>query len=162
MTKNESKASLRRTLIRGGFLLALASLPLSGCDTARVYGNLIDPDVVATIEPGKQRRQDVIGLLGSPSALSTFEDDTWYYIGQKMEKYAFFKPNLLERRILIVTFDDNGVVQTTENLTQADANEINPSDRITPTEGRDLTVLQQLLGNLGRFPTEQFESSSGL
>lgn len=157
---NLRSTSTRRLLIRGAFLLGIGSLPLTGCTDARVYGNLLDPDVVAEIEPGVQRRQDVIGLLGSPSALSTFEDNTWFYIGQRMEKFAFFKPSLLERRILVVMFDEQGVVQETHNLTQADANDVDPTDRVTPTEGRDLTLLQQLFGNLGRFPTEQFERPS--
>jgi hypothetical protein len=33
----------------------------------------------------------------------------------------------------------------------ADAQEISPVARVTPTEGRDLTLLQQLFGNIGRF-----------
>jgi hypothetical protein len=38
-----------------------------------------------------------------------------------------------------------------------EAKQITPNERVTPTLGRELTVLQQLLGNLGRFnkDTEQ-------
>ncbi len=131
-------------------------LLLGGCAQDKVHGNFIDPEVAAEIRPGEQRRRDVVSLLGSPSALSTFEDDTWFYIGHRSPQYAFFNPTVLERRILVISFDENGVVQQTRNLSLADANDISPTDRITPTEGRDLTLLQQLFGNLGRFPTEGF------
>ena len=32
-----------------------------------------------------------------------------------------------------------------------DAQDVDPVDRETPTEGRDLTLLQQLFGNIGKF-----------
>ena len=145
----------------GAALILAAGVAVSGCAQDKVHGNFIDPEVAAEIKPGAQRRQDVVSLLGSPSALSTFEDGTWFYIGQRTNQYAFFNPTVLERRILVISFDENGVVQQTKNLSLADANEISPSGRITPTEGRELTFLQQLFGNLGRFPTEGFQDGSG-
>ena len=145
----------------GAALVVTAGLMLGGCAQDKVHGNFVDPEVAAEIKPGAQRRQDVVSLLGSPSALSTFEGDTWFYIGHRSHQYAFFNPTVLERRILVISFDANGVVEETKNLSLADANDISPSDRVTPTEGRDLTLLQQLFGNLGRFPTEGFQGAGG-
>lgn len=139
----------------GALLLALST---SACGTnARVYGNMPDPDVVAEIRPGATQRVEVAGLLGSPSAISPFEERTWFYIGQRMDKFAFFKPWVLERKVLVVSFDDRGVVETMRNLDLTDGRDVDPVDRITPTEGRDLTFLQQIFGNLGRFPTDEFD-----
>ena len=91
-------------------------------------------------------------LLGSPSTISTFQDRKWYYIGQKSTQFAFKKPTVLERSILVVTFDGTGYVDGKTVYGLEDGRVIDPVDRITPTEGRELTFLQQLLGNLGRLP----------
>jgi len=135
--------------------LLAASLPLalSACERAiQVRGNLPDDDEVAKISPGIHTRGDIASLLGTPSTVSTFEDSKWYYIGQKTTEFAFFEPEVLERKVVVVSFDDAGTVAETNIYTLEDGQEIEPVGRVTPTEGKDLTILQQLIGNLGRFP----------
>lgn len=134
-----------------GLCLVLAA-GLSACgNTAQLRGYTPDPEDVAAIQPGVHSRQDIVDLLGSPSTVSTFQDRKWYYIGQTTEEIAFMKPSVIDRNVLVVTFDETGLVEDTNNYTLADAQEIDPVERETPTEGRDLTLLQQLFGNIGRF-----------
>lgn len=135
-----------------GLLLACGALALSACgNDVQLRGNTPDPEDIAEIRPGVHSRQDVIDILGSPSTVSTFEERRWYYIGQKTQVIAFMKPEVLDRNVLIVTFDDSGLVAGTQSYGIADAQDISPVARVTPTEGRDLTFLQQLFGNIGRF-----------
>lgn len=145
----------KRGLSRGlrvGLLVACAAVALSACgNTVQVRGNNPDPEDVAAIKPGVQSRQDIIDLLGSPSTVSTFEDRKWYYIGQKTQEVAFMKPEVLDRNVLVITFDNTGLVEGMEHYGLDDAQEISPVERETPTEGRDLTLIQQLFGNIGRF-----------
>jgi outer membrane protein assembly factor BamE (lipoprotein component of BamABCDE complex) len=133
-------------------VLACAAVGLSACgNTVQLRGNTPDPEDIAEIQPGVQSRQDIIDLLGSPSTVSTFQDRKWYYIGQKTEEIAFMKPTVIDRNVLVITFDESGLVEGTKNYTMADAQDVDPVDRETPTEGRDLTLLQQLFGNIGKF-----------
>jgi len=48
-------------------------------------GNLPDDDAVLQVQPGIDDRSQVAKLLGSPSAIATFNDKTWYYISTKSE-----------------------------------------------------------------------------
>jgi outer membrane protein assembly factor BamE (lipoprotein component of BamABCDE complex) len=135
-------------------LAAIMPLALAACaKSINVRGNLPDPEIVSKISPGVDTKADVASLLGSPSTISTFQDNKWYYIGQKSTQFAFFAPEVLERKIIEVVFDPAGKVTESKIYTLADAEQIEPVDRITPTEGRELTVLQQILGNVGRFPS---------
>ena len=61
---------------------------------------------------------------------------------------------VLERLVLVVSFDAAGLVETTRTYDLADGQTIDPVDRVTPTEGREISILQQLLGNLGKFPSQ--------
>ncbi len=129
---------------------AIGLLLVSGCsNNVQVRGNLPDPEVVGEIETGVHSRRQVAERLGSPSAISTFEDRKWYYVGQKTTQFAFFEPEVLERNVLVVTFDGTGKVDETKAYTLADGQIIDPVSRTTPTEGRELTVLQQIFGNIG-------------
>ena len=135
-----------------GLIAALGLVAVLGCDGSfQTHGHMPDPDVVAQINPGADTRQTVSDLLGSPSTISTFEDDTWYYIGQMTEQFAFLKPDVVERRVLVVSFTDAGFVESTRSYALEDGRVIDPVTRETPTEGKELTLLQQLFGNFGRF-----------
>lgn len=158
-------ATMPRPLIRrarGMLLAGVASLALAACDLpVRVHGNLPNDDDIARLEPGQQGRTDVANLLGTPSALSTFKDDTWYYVGVQQTKFAFLAPNIQERNVLVLEFDDQDRLASKRLYTQADTREVDLVDRETPTEGRSLSILQQLLGNLGRF-NDQPGAGSGV
>lgn len=138
--------------VRGLVQAAALVLVLGGCEqTVQVRGNIPLEEDLSKIDPGVHSRNDVARLLGSPSTISTFQDSKWYYIGQKTTEFAFFAPEVLERKVVVVSFDESGTVAETETLTLADGHEVDPVDRKTPTEGKELTVLQQIFGNLGRF-----------
>ena len=144
-----------RPTIRVSLLAGFLALGLGACaEDIRVRGNIPDSAVVARINPGIHTRGDIESLLGSPSTVSTFQDSKWYYIGQKSTQFAFFAPEVLERMVLVVSFDAAGLVETTRTYDLADGQTIDPVDRVTPTEGREISILQQLLGNLGKFPSQ--------
>jgi outer membrane protein assembly factor BamE (lipoprotein component of BamABCDE complex) len=127
-----------------------------------LHGVLPDKELIAEIKPGQTRQEDVNRILGTPSAVATFDKETWYYIGEKTETVAFFKPDILEHKVLVVRFTKEGVV---EDIEQVDAKKngksVTPVARETPTKGKELTIIQQLVGNVGRFNKDNKDSGSG-
>ena len=148
------KSCLRRTkrIWAPALTGAVLAIGLSACaQDINVRGNMPLDEDLARIAPGVHSRNDVARLLGSPSTISTFEDSKWYYIGQKTTEFAFFAPEVLERKVVVVSFNDAGTVAETKTIGLADGQDIDPVDRITPTEGRKLNLLQEIFGNIGRF-----------
>lgn len=140
---------LRRALVASCLAAALSAC--SGVVDTR--GNLPDPETVLEVQPGIHDRDQVATILGSPSTVATFEDDTWYYISRRTEQFAFLDPEVLDQQVLMVKFGEDGLVSDMKIYGLEDGQVIDPVDRTTPTSGRELTVLQQLLGNMGRFNT---------
>ena len=107
-----------------------------------------DPKDVAV---GTDTKSTVRGRLGSPSVTSTFEDNVWFYVAQVKEQIAFRKPVVVNREVVAIRFnEDTEIVEAVDHYTLEDGKQIAYSDRETPTRGRELTVLEQLLGNVGR------------
>lgn len=134
--------------------LSLATLLLvaSACTPAvDTRGNMPPADVVETIKPGVTTRTQVSQILGSPSSVATFNDRTWYYIGRKTETVAFFQPELMDQQVLVVRFDDGGVVEDIEKRGMEAVRDVSPVERETPTAGHTLGFFEQLFGNIGRF-----------
>ena len=105
----------------------------------------------ADIVAGTDTRQTVLTKLGTPSTTSAFESDTvWYYINQVTEKYTYNRPHVTQRSVTEITFNDGGQVSAVRTLGLADGEHIAMNGRETPTRGRQLTILEQLLGNVAR------------
>jgi outer membrane protein assembly factor BamE (lipoprotein component of BamABCDE complex) len=125
---------------------------IAGCQTSvEQRGNLPPPDKIAEIHPGSTTKDEVIKILGSPSSVGIFNDKSWYYISRRTGQFAFFDPDLLDQQVYIISFDDQGVVQAVDHKGVQDARAIDPVPRATPAPGRELSFLEQVIGNLGKF-----------
>lgn len=141
-----------RRLRRRTLYAALIAGAVAACSpTLENHGNIPDPEIVKSVRVGMSNRAQVTEMLGSPSAVATFDKESWYYIGKRTSQFAFLEPELLQRMILVIRFDDKGIVQQVEHLTQEDGRDVQFVERKTPTHGRELTLIEQLVGNVGRF-----------
>jgi outer membrane protein assembly factor BamE (lipoprotein component of BamABCDE complex) len=106
---------------------------------------------VDRIKIGVSDKKDVQYLLGSPSSTSSFGDETWYYIGLRMAQSTYHRPEIVDQDILVVKFNDSGLVEDVTHKGDEERRNISISAESTPTEGNQITILEQLLGNLGRY-----------
>jgi outer membrane protein assembly factor BamE (lipoprotein component of BamABCDE complex) len=135
-------------------LMMTASLlaVVTGCEpTFDIRGNVPPPERLAQVQPGKLTKSDVAALIGTPSNTSTFGDDSWYYVSSKVKTWAFFSPEEVDRQVIEVDFDKLGVVSAVRKLGLQDGKVVDVVTRETPTAGRDMSIIEQLLGNVGKF-----------
>jgi outer membrane protein assembly factor BamE (lipoprotein component of BamABCDE complex) len=127
---------------------------LGACSpTVSARGNLPTASQLSEIKPGVTDKATVTRVLGSPSTVASFDDTTWYYISQKTEELAFFKPEVRDPEVVAVSFDKDGTVKDVQNLRSKSPRGIEPVARTTPAPGKELSFIEQLLGNFGRFNT---------
>jgi len=148
-TKNQS---MRRAVPLALAPLALALVAIAGCDNVSIIrGFSPSPGSVDKLEVNTQSREDVQRLIGSPSAVATFNPNVWYYISEKQEYWGPNRPWISEQNVIQITFNDSGRIASLKYYDLEDAQNITMVARITPTSGKELTVLEQLLGNVGKF-----------
>lgn len=141
---------------------ALIALALTACQ-ARIdsRGYVPDSDELERVKAGVQGRDEVQEILGSPSSVSTFTDDRWYYISKKTRSVAFFTPTVLDQNVVVVEFDEGGIVKEVRRYAMEDGMIIDPVTRKTPAPGRELSFLEQLVGNLGKFNSDNKMTPGG-
>jgi outer membrane protein assembly factor BamE (lipoprotein component of BamABCDE complex) len=137
-------------------LAALAALLLlSGCSFFQapsvVRGNRIDPDDLKELVPGTSTRADATALLGSPTARASFDDNRWIYISLVTRPRIGRVQGVLSQNVVVLSFNDQGVLQNVEKLDQDDALPATVSARATPSPGTEASFMQQLFGNIGRY-----------
>ncbi len=132
------------------FLFLVIFVCSSCAKTVRISGHLFDQRELMALEKAKTK-QDLEFVLGSPTSVSSFGPETWYYITCKKESFAFFKEKILEQIIYAVTFDENGKIEAVVKYTEKDMKNHEVSSEMTIVRGNDTSVAQRFFKNAGRF-----------
>ncbi|WP_458096641.1 outer membrane protein assembly factor BamE [Roseomonas sp. WA12] len=144
-----------RSALRHAALAAVLLVPLAGCGffsaPEEPRGNRAEAELLSEIRPGVSSRADVTAVLGSPSATATFDAREWYYISANTHLRPGRLPGIDNQRVVVVRFDERGIVQGIEEKGQADMRNVAVVERTTPVPGNDRSLLQALFGNIGRF-----------
>jgi outer membrane protein assembly factor BamE (lipoprotein component of BamABCDE complex) len=140
------------TGLKSSAAVLVVAIGLAACSPQVVqHGHTIDPEALARITPGVTSREEVARLMGTPSALATFEDDRWYYVTQRRENRSFFQSNITEQEVITISFDDRGIVSDLNRHGMDQAMAVEPDPDSTQTLGNEMTIMEQLIGNIGRF-----------
>jgi outer membrane protein assembly factor BamE (lipoprotein component of BamABCDE complex) len=106
------------------------------------------------VKVGTDTRSTVLAKLGTPTATAAFDKNTWFYLTQVANKTAFYHPRVVRRDVVAVSFDsDTQQVNRVDVYGLKDGRVIAYNKRETPTRGRELTLLEQLFGNLSSIGT---------
>jgi outer membrane protein assembly factor BamE (lipoprotein component of BamABCDE complex) len=151
------------TLLAGA--LGLSLMAASACSPVNSYQGFQAVDhSPSDVKVGEDTRSTVLARLGSPTAVSTFDKDTWYYISQVSSHTAFYHPRVNKRDVVAISFrksDDQ--VAGVNTFTLKDGRVIAYNNRETPTRGREMSVLEQLLGSVsaaGALPPSEVNPNS--
>lgn len=117
-------------------------------------GYVPDPEQVAAIQPGVDTKSSIAGRLGTPTVEANFDGDTWYYITTEQKSFLFHRPKITKEDVIAIRFNADSVVEEINRYGLKDHRKIDYVKRETPTRGKELSLLQQLLGNIGRVGIE--------
>ena len=131
----------------------IVSLIVLGACAPRIdtRGNQIHADDIAAIEPGQSTRNQILDRLGSPSSKGQFGTEVWYYISELTETTAFFAPEVKDRQIVVIQFNEAGVVASVHTVDESSGEVVALAPGETPTAGNTLNIIEQIMSNLGRF-----------
>jgi len=133
------------------FIALAASLAaLAACSPVASYQGFQAIDQKpGDVKVGEDTRSTVLAKLGSPTTQSTFDKNIWFYISQVRSQTSFYNPKTVSRNVVAIAFDpDTEQVRSVNTYTLADGRVISYNTHETPTRGREMTVLEQMIGSL--------------
>jgi outer membrane protein assembly factor BamE (lipoprotein component of BamABCDE complex) len=131
-------------------IAAAAGLATGGCTkTQDLQGYLVDETLVSAVQPGIDNKESVQNTLGRPTFSGTFDQNDWYYVSRRTKNYAFNHPRVNQQTVLHVRFDPAGNVASVERKGKEDIVSIDPMSDKTPTLGRNVSIWDELFGNIG-------------
>lgn len=130
-------------------IVVLAACSVIGA-REQMRGNMVDLDALKELVPGTSTRADVTSLIGSPTAKASFDDNRWVYIGEVTQPRIASTQAVVKQRVVVLTFDDKGVLRQIKQLSQKDSLPVDVVGRATPSPGGQAGFFQQIFGNIGR------------
>ncbi|MCC8418132.1 MAG: outer membrane protein assembly factor BamE [Rickettsia endosymbiont of Glossina mortisans submortisans] len=129
----------------------LAFFSLSGCKTIENRGQSIDDSALVKLESKKLNKTEVIELIGTPTMVPEYSQNTWYYVERVMSQRAWLNPKIEKQKIVKITFDANNFMQEVVVIDDSHRQDIETVREYTRTYGTELNGLQKFVKNLGRF-----------
>lgn len=137
---------------RKGALVLVLGAGLAACSPViRNHGYVPAEDELALVEVGVDTRETVGQKIGRPSTSGLLNDEGWYYVQSKYRHFGPREPKEIERQVLAVTFNQAGTVENIARYGLEDGKVVQISRRVTETNIKGLTLIQQLLGSFGRL-----------
>ncbi|MDQ7070130.1 MAG: outer membrane protein assembly factor BamE [Rhodobacterales bacterium] len=138
-------------------LVAVLVVGVAGCTaTYRDHGYVPTEDEVSEIIVGVDTRASVETAIGIPGITGVLDEGGLYYVQSRVKQFAFYKPEVVEREVLAISFNQAQVVSNIERFSLADGQIVPLSRRVTSSSVLNNGFLRQLLGNLGRFTAGDF------
>ena len=123
---------------------------LMGCAGVNMHkGAAIDDQLVATLQPGVDNKASVEKLLGRPSFTGQFAENDWYYVSRDTKQVAFRNPTVQRQTALLIRFDQGGNLTSINRSGKELVASVDPSNRKTPTLGRQRSFFDEIFGNIG-------------
>ncbi|MFV9876090.1 MAG: outer membrane protein assembly factor BamE [Rickettsiales endosymbiont of Dermacentor nuttalli] len=132
-------------------LVFVLVIMLSACTkNVLVHGFIFKSQDLDKIHKNTTTQNEVLQILGTPTTTSEFSNNTWYYLSSKYERIAFFKPKIIEKRVLSLKFNNNIVEDINEYILDKDDLFVFSHER-TSVAGDDTRIFKQFIENIGRF-----------
>jgi len=150
-TARRSALGPMRLLLRLFAPLALVGV-LSACAATFTNHGFVPPEQeLEQILVGVDTRGTIEETIGRPSAAAgILRDEAWIYSAYRVRNYTYQAPEVIERDVVAISFDADGVVTNVERFGLEDGQLVQLSRRVTEGSVRDLGFFRQLMRNLGR------------
>lgn len=122
----------------------------------RNHGYVPPQEELDQIVVGIDTRASVEETLGTAGSTSVLEDNAVYFVRSRMKTVAMLEPEVIEREVVAVSFDDNGIVRNVEQFGLERGQIVRLTRRVTDSSVAGKSFFQQLVGNIGSFTPAGF------
>lgn len=138
-------------------LAFVAGLGLAACSPVyRNHGFIPAAEDLSQVVVGQTTMDELQGLIGRPSAQGLLTGSAWYYVGSRWRHYGALEPREISREVVAVSFAPGGAVTNVERFGLERGRVVTLSRRVTEGSVTEISLIGQLLGNLGNFQAGDF------
>ena len=97
--------------------MGVVILIIAGCTTQfRNQGYIPTEEEISALVVGVDTRDSVFEALGTPTTYGVLQEDQAYYVRSRFERIGARAPKEVERQVLALAFDQDGVLTAWDNI----------------------------------------------
>ena len=146
---------LRRRALAAA-LLAPLSLAVACTPIYRNHGYAPSETELAEVLVGVDTRDTVADVVGPPTAGGVLDGTGYYYVQSRFRTVGPFRPTEIDREVVAIYFDAEGVVENIERFGLEDGRVVVLNRRVTDDNVRNTTFIRQLMGSIGNVNAGDF------
>lgn len=140
---------MARSGIIGPIAVVATVALLSACAPTFVNHGYAPPEAqLSLVQVGADDKISVEQKIGRPINEGLVTDRAWYYASSRVRNFTYNEPEVTERRLVTITFDDFDTVADISEMALEDGKTVPLVVRTTPTFGSEISAVQQLLRNV--------------
>ena len=132
-------------------LLFLFTLNCSSNKVSNNHGFISLQAKFEKITINQTNKNDILNIIGPPSSISNFDKNKWFYIQRIKTNQSLFKLGIKKidkNNILIVQFNNKGILEDKRILNLNDMNDVNYVKNITEKDFQQNDVLFKIFSSL--------------
>jgi outer membrane protein assembly factor BamE (lipoprotein component of BamABCDE complex) len=134
------------------FLLITASSCVSRVDKMGYMFELSDHDI---LQEGITSKERVLKIMGSPTLISDFDSEVWIYYSEDVKNFLFFKPEVTERNVLVIKFNDAEIVKEMKRINFSDeVKKLNFVSNYTTVDSHKTGFFKSIFSNVGQIKAQ--------
>lgn len=138
-------------------LCLLVVLGLGACAaTYQNHGYVPSDSELAELVVGVDSRATVDDVIGAPSSSGLLAGGDYYYVRSRVRNYGMFRPEVVDRQVLAISFDEAGTIANIERFGLEDGKVVALSRRVTDSSVVGNGFWRQILGNFGNLNPAEF------
>ncbi len=135
-----------------GVMALCCLLILTACSaTYRNHGYLPLEEDLQNLVVGVDSRSTVDDVIGPPSVSGVLSGGDYYYVRSRIRTYGMYRPEVVERQVLAISFNDDDTIANIESFSLEDGQIVPLARRVTDSSVVSSGFLRQLLGNIGNL-----------
>lgn len=133
------------------FCLIAMFLLLESC-VSRVdkRGYMFEMSDYEFLEEGVTNKEQALQIMGS-STFSSYlaEDEVWFYYSEDVRNLLFFKPKIISRKVVSLTFDESNTLFKIQEYDLAAQKNFSPNSDLTKVESNKIGFFKAIFSNIG-------------
>lgn len=139
-------------MFRNLLLIILPFFALSSCIVNMSnHGYERDAANFMDLKANKSHKSDVLEEAGSPSVISTFNKNIWYYVSTKTRRVSILNPQVVESRVIQLNFNNSDILSDVSIYTLDTHRKLKFDKSTSSIKGDDTGLLKDFFYNFGRF-----------
>ncbi len=124
---------------------------LTSCNQIEKRGYSFELSDYQLLKEKINNKNDALNFMGYPSFISESDHkELWVYYSEDVKKLLFFKPEILDRKIITIAFDNKNVVEKIKSYDLQDQKPISFDKNYTQVYSTKKSWWSQIFGNIGQ------------